>query len=669
MDALKNYLVRNFEQFFVLFILVSVAGINYFVPYKIAFLNFYFIPILLGAYYLGLQKALQGGVLCALMVVIYAYLFPESFMPQFTVLDMWMNLLAWSSFLILTGAVVGQLTTRLKEEVEQVTALNLSLKDSQHKLEAADVELREHAENLESKVLERTDRLEKSKAAIEELKKKVEEALYSTMDASVVKLIIEKRLRTEKRRVSILFSDLKDFTRFSEETRPEVVITDLNRLFQEMEGVLLDYHAHIDKYLGDGIMVEFGAPVDYERHALLSVVAGLKMQERLSKGNFPWQMRVGIASGEPIIGLIGYQRQTHTAIGDVVNLASRIQEMSAPGMVTVDSSTYDEVSRWVKVRRKTVFSFAESEDPEFVKKVSHFTQMLDDHPDDLDLIKRVGFLFLEGNYVVQAHEHLGKALNMGAGDDDQVKLAYAETTLKMNQMGGVAVKGKKSRLHLYEVLGLNDPLLDREKIPEKLYSRYQDQVERLMDYPEDIILPVEATDGSVGHGRVVGFLSFALADALDLSDREKEDILQAGYLADVGKSIVPHHLLNRAGGLSKEEFEEVTKHSRESGRLVRKMGYRNQALFEIIESSHENFNGSGYPVGLTGDNIPIGARILAVADSYDALTSWRSYRDRWDYRAAFGEMERDAKKGKFDPEVIRLLGSLLEIAPSVTVGN
>ena len=387
-------------------------------------------------------------------------------MPQFTVLDMWMNLLAWSSFLILTGAVVGQLTTRLKEEVEQVTALNLNLKDSQHKLEAADVELREHAENLESKVLERTDRLEKSKAAIEELKKKVEEALYSTMDASVVKLIIEKRLHTEKRRVSILFSDLKDFTRFSEETRPEVVITDLNRLFQEMEGVLLDYHAHIDKYLGDGIMVEFGAPVDYERHALLSVVAGLKMQERLAKGNFPWQMRVGIASGEPIIGLIGYQRQTYTAIGDVVNVASRIQEMSAPGMVTVDSSTYDEVSRWVKVRRKTVFSFAESEDPEFVKKVSHYTQMLDDHPDDVDLIKRVGFLFLEGNYVVQAHEHLGKALNMGAGDDDQVKLAYAETTLKMNQMGGVAVKGKKSRLHLYEILGLHDPLLDREKIPE-----------------------------------------------------------------------------------------------------------------------------------------------------------------------------------------------------------
>ena len=71
------------EQLFVLFILVSVAGINYFVPYKIAFLNFYFIPILLGAYYLGLQKALQGGVLCALMVVIYApTFFPSRSCPS-----------------------------------------------------------------------------------------------------------------------------------------------------------------------------------------------------------------------------------------------------------------------------------------------------------------------------------------------------------------------------------------------------------------------------------------------------------------------------------------------------------------------------------------------------------------------------------------------------------
>ena len=148
-------------------------------------------------------------------------------MPAFSQLDLWMDILVWSSFLILTGAVVGQLASRLKTEVEQVRELNRNLEDSQARIEAADKELRDHAENLEQKVMEKTESLEKSKHAVEDLKKKVEDALYSTMDASVVRLIIEKRLRTEKRRISILFSDLKDFTQFSEERRPELVITDL----------------------------------------------------------------------------------------------------------------------------------------------------------------------------------------------------------------------------------------------------------------------------------------------------------------------------------------------------------------------------------------------------------------------------------------------------------
>ena len=125
--------------------------------------------------------------------------------------------------------------------------------------------------------------------------------------------------------------------------------------------------------------------------------------------------------------------------------------------------------------------------------------------------------------------------------------------------------------------------------------------------------------------------------------------------------IIPHHLLNRAGSLSKEEFEEVAKHSRESVRMIRKMGYESKSLLDIVESSHENFNGSGYPEGLSGEDIPIGARILSVADTYSALTSWRPYRDRWDNRAALAEMGRDARKGKFDPDVLESLGKLIGV--------
>lgn len=660
MEALKKYLLKNFEQLFVLLILVSVAGINYLIPYKLAFLNFYFIPILLGAYYLGVRRALLGGVLCVLVVFIYVYLFPESFMPTFTILDLWMNILTWASFLILTGALVGRLTTKLTTEVEQVRELNRDLEESKVRIEKADRELRDHAENLESKVNERTKSLETSKHAIEELKKKVEEALYSTMDASVVKLIIEKRLRTEKRKISVLFSDLKDFTQFSEERRPEMVITDLNRLLEEMEDVLLDYHAHIDKYLGDGIMVEFGAPIDYERHALMATIAALKMQERVAAGKYPWQMRVGIATGEPIMGLIGQRRQTYTAIGDTVNLASRIQEICTPGYVTIDSFTYDEVERYINVRKKAVLSDTETKDPKFVQEICDYFEKLQENPDDVTVLKELGLKFLKHQDYRQAYEHLSRAMEIDP-DNNELKLAYADVSLKMNQMDAVTVRGKKDRLHLYEVLGLKNPLLATDTIPQELHEKYFQVLDETFAYPEDIILPMEVTDGSVGHARVVGFFCYALADLLGFTNQGKLEVLQAGYLADLGKAIIPHHLLNRAGSLSKEEFQEVTKHSQESVRTIRKMGYESKGLLDVVKSSHENFNGSGYPEGLSGEDIPIGARILAVADSYSALTSWRPYRDRWDNRAAFSEMGRDAKKGKFDPNVLESLGKLIGV--------
>jgi adenylate cyclase len=157
------------------------------------------------------------------------------------------------------------------------------------------------------------------------------------------------------------------------------------------------------------------------------------------------------------------------------------------------------------------------------------------------------------------------------------------------------------------------------------------------------------------------FLILTAAVVGQLTTKLKTEIEQAGYLADVGKAIIPHHLLNRAGSFSKEEFEEVTKHSGESARVIRKMGYESKSLLDIVNASHENFNGSGYPEGLSGEDIPIGARILAVVDTYSALTSWCPYRDRWDNRAAFSEMGRDAKKGAFDPKVLESLGKLIGV--------
>jgi len=148
MTAIKHYLDKNSEQLFVLLILLSVVCVNYFIPYKLIFLNFYFIVILFGTYYLELRTAVLGGVLSALLVIIHVFYFPSSFMPAFTTLDLWMNILAWCSFLILAGAMVGKLTNRLKTNMERFKDANRDLEAQNEKLEKSVKNLAKNQQHL-----------------------------------------------------------------------------------------------------------------------------------------------------------------------------------------------------------------------------------------------------------------------------------------------------------------------------------------------------------------------------------------------------------------------------------------------------------------------------------------------------------------------------------------
>ena len=490
------------------------------------------------------------------------------------------------------------------------------------------------------------------------LKNKVEETLFSTMDAEVAKLIIEERLRNEKREISVMFCDLVGFTAYSEERQPEVVIGDLNNFLGEMESAILAYRGHIDKYTGDGMMAEFGAPISHERHALLAVAAGLKMQEKFLKIKFPWKMRLGIASGEPIVGLLGKKRQMYTAIGDAVNLASRIEGVSTPGKVTIDEKTYEEIKLFFDVTPKDLIPIGEFQSKDDVKTLTDYLQHLETHPDDADILKKVGFLLMQSKDITDAQEYFRRALDIDPGNS-AVKLAYADASLKAERMGNIAIRGHKKLLRLFEVNAIKDPLKDEEKIPRRLYEEIYPRVRDAVKYPEDLILPVECLDGSVGISRLVGFLSYAIAEVLGRTDQEKKDILLAAYLSDIGKTITPCHLLNRAGSLDKSEMDEVKKHCRESVRVIMAMGYQSQTILDIVASHHECINGGGYPAGLSGENIPIGGRILAVADEYASYVSWRPYRNRWDSRAAFAQIETNMLKGKFDPKVVAALAKVL----------
>ncbi len=119
-----------------LVILVGVPIIAHFVPYKLVFLNFFFIVILFSVYFVETHKALMGGVLTTLLVSIFVYYFPSSFVLTYTEFDLWMNILAWSSFLILTGGAVGKLADRLKIEVKDLRQRKGDLETQIDQLEA-----------------------------------------------------------------------------------------------------------------------------------------------------------------------------------------------------------------------------------------------------------------------------------------------------------------------------------------------------------------------------------------------------------------------------------------------------------------------------------------------------------------------------------------------------
>jgi HD-GYP domain-containing protein (c-di-GMP phosphodiesterase class II) len=119
-------------------------------------------------------------------------------------------------------------------------------------------------------------------------------------------------------------------------------------------------------------------------------------------------------------------------------------------------------------------------------------------------------------------------------------------------------------------------------------------------------------------------------------------------------------LSNLRGVLSTTEFQLIKQHPEESCRLMRKMGYDNPHLLHLVRHSHEHYSGSdGYPGQLTGEEIPLGSRIIAVVDAYDALTSWRPYREAWERHAAIGEIRREVSKGIYDPAVVDALDTLL----------
>ena len=225
-----------------------------------------------------------------------------------------------------------------------------------------------------------------------------------------------------------------------------------------------------------------------------------------------------------------------------------------------------------------------------------------------------------------------RALTLDPESTD-IRLAYADANLKKDEFEKFQLKGKLHKIAVFEVKNIKSRWHNPAIIPSSLSSQYND-IESNIKAPFDLILSVESLDGSVGRGLLVGMLSYVIADRLQLNEDLKKMILQAGFLQDIGKEAIPHHILNRPASLTEQEIKFVEKYVIESVASLKRLGYVNEQILEIVKHHHEMWNGSGYPDGLKGEEIPIGARITAVAEAYSAMTSWRPYRGPWDVKLA-----------------------------------
>lgn len=153
-----------------------------------------------------------------------------------------------------------------------------------------------------------------------------------------------------------------------------------------------------------------------------------------------------------------------------------------------------------------------------------------------------------------------------------------------------------------------------------------------------------------GHSERVARYSLAIAEKLNFSQDMLDNLHRACILHDVGKIGIPESILNKPTKLTDEEMDEIKKHSAKGAEIIRDIPFL-ENIAAIIYHHHERFDGKGYPGGIAGAAIPLGSRIMAVADTYDAMTSDRPYRKGLDKKIAFDEISNCAGS-QFDPEIV-----------------
>lgn len=226
---------------------------------------------------------------------------------------------------------------------------------------------------------------------------------------------------------------------------------------------------------------------------------------------------------------------------------------------------------------------------------------------------------------------------------------YCEKSDKFDQLLLLIESGIKSIKQMNEIKKINNELSDTY---EKLENAYLESIQTLR-------YTVEAKDTYTrGHSDRVSEYSVLMGKYLGLKDTELKNLKIGGLFHDVGKIGVPDAILQKEAKLTDQEYSEIKNHP-SIGAHILSTATIFKDIIPIVKHHHERYDGHGYPGRLQGESIPYLARITAIADTFDAMTSKRSYRDSLPLDTVIAELKR-CKASQFDPKLIDVFLDILE---------
>ena len=233
--------------------------------------------------------------------------------------------------------------------------------------------------------------------------------------------------------------------------------------------------------------------------------------------------------------------------------------------------------------------------------------------------------------------------------DDMVK--HADEAMYEGKIRGKNMVVSWGEFILWERLAAKKGEVSTEHYRKRFMSTANTMKRSYMEAATTLVKTLEAKDGySATHSYLVATYAVRLAEELGLSREKTEIIKNSAILQDVGKIAIPSGILTKTDKLTEEEYNILKTHPEQSARVLEGIGFLEEEI-PIILYHQEWFNGEGYPSGLKGTAIPLGARILAICDAYAAMTSKRPYRGSLTHKDAAEEIRRGAGR-QYDPHLI-----------------